>query len=186
MKRKQYTRIGTIILLFVIQILFLLAIFRENAHSYLLAILVASLVLLVLYTYRKGNLHADGHEFESYKIAVWVPAGSVFCFFLNQELGLGPVLAAALTGTLASLLTYIRWHKAYFQHLPPAIYCGAFVGMSDASVATDVTFVLTAGCFTAIFLVVSKSVLKGIGGKPGTLAFLGVTLTYMLIYIFRQ
>lgn len=186
MKRKHYSRIGIIILLFFIQILFLLAIFKENAHSYLLAILISSLALLVLYTYRKGNLHEEGQEFESYKIAIWVPIGAVCSFFLNQELGLGPVLAAALTGTLASFLTYIKWNNQYFQHLPPAIYCGAFVGMSDSKIATDITFVLTAGFFTAVFLVVSKSVLKGIGGKLGTLAFLGVTLTYILIYIFKH
>lgn len=185
MKRKYYSRIGIILLLFFIQILFLLAIFKENTHSYLLTIFITSLALLILYTYRKGQLHDAEHEFESYKVAIWVPAGAVISFLLHQKVGLSPVLATALTGTLASFFTYIRWNKPYFQQLPPAIYCGAFVGMSDSKIATDITFVLTAGFFTGVFLIISKSVLKGIGGKLGTLAFLGVSLTYIVIYILR-
>jgi hypothetical protein len=52
-------------------------------------------------------------------------------------------------------------------------------------VAHGFSFILAASIFTAIFLIVSKSLLNGVGGKLGTLAFLGVSLTYLLLYIFK-
>jgi hypothetical protein len=57
--------------------------------------------------------------------------------------------------------------------------------MSNAQVAHGFSFILAASIFTAIFLIVSKSLLNGVGGKLGTLAFLGVSLTYLLLYIFK-
>lgn len=186
MKSKVYFRYSIVVLLFLIQVLFLLAIFQEKKNSYLLSIFVASLVLLTLYSYRRRRIHHPAHEFESLSVIVWVPLGAVVTYYLHQIAGLGPVLAAAMVGTVASIIPEIKKESAYLPQLPPAIYCGAFVGMSDARVAHDIKFVLVAGFFTGIFLMVSKSLLKGVGGKLGTVAFLGVLLTYFLIYLFNR
>lgn len=186
MKTKIYFRYSVVVLLFLIQILFLLAIFREKKNSYLITIFIASLGLLTLYTYRKRGIHHHAHEFESFSVAIWVPIGAVASFWLHQVIGLGPVLGAAIVGTAASFIPDIKRESTYLVQLPAAIYCGAFVGMSDARIAGDIKFVIVAGFFTGIFLMVSKSLLKGVGGKLGTVAFLGVLLTYFLIYLFRR
>ncbi|MFZ4863316.1 hypothetical protein ACL9RF_14155 [Sphingobacterium sp. Mn56C] len=179
-------RYGTIVLLFLIQIFFLLAIFKENTNSYLVLVFIISVVLLTLYTYRwSTDLHHDVHEFESYKIAAWVPVGAVCSYYLNQRLGLGPVLGASIVGTVASFIPQLHKKSDYLINLPTPLYCGAFIGMSSTRVASDFTFVLVASFFTAVLLIVSKSLLKGVGGKLGTLAFLGVAITYFLIYLLK-
>lgn len=186
MKTKIYFRYSIVVILFLIQVLFLFAIFREKKNSYLLSIFIASLILLTLYTYRKRGIHHPAHEFESLSVAIWVPVGAVASYCLHQVIGLGPVLGAAIVGTVASLIPEIKRSSTYLVQLPPAIYCGAFVGMSDSRVAGDIKFVIVAGFFTGIFLMISKSLLKGVGGKLGTVAFLGVLLTYFLIYLISR
>ncbi len=185
MRRKTYFRYAVVVLLFLIQALFLLAIFHENKGSYLLMIITAAILLLVWYTYRKSAIHSHKQEYESLKVAAWVPVGAVCSYYLNEEVGLGPVLGAAITGTLASFVPEWKRSSVYLKQLPAALYCGAFVGMSSARVANGFLFIVTAGIVTAVLLVVSKSLLNGIGGRLGTLAFAGVALTYLLIVILR-
>jgi len=182
---KTFFRYSILVLFFIIQVLFLLAIFRENINSYLLLIFIASIGILMLYTYKKSELHQASHEFESYRIAMWVPIGSICSFVLNHHYGLGPVIGAAIVGLISSFIPHFNKRSHYLSQLPPALYCGAFVGMSSTRVAQDFTFVLTAGVFTAVLLIVSKSLFQGIGGKLGTLAFLGVVLTYFILYLLR-
>lgn len=181
---KNGVRYSIIVLLFFIQALFLYSIFRENNRSYMVSITLLSLTILLLYTYMKVQLHEEHQEYESLKVALWVPIGAICSYYLNQVLQLGPVLAAALIGTIASFLPNLRPRSVYLQKLPVAIYCGAFVGMSSPKIAAGPGFILAASMFTAIFLIVSKSIMQGVGGKLGTLAFLGVTITYFLLYFF--
>lgn len=185
MQARQKFRILSICLLFVIQALFLVAIFVENTNSYIVLSFIGLLSLFILYSYLKSPIHHHIHEYESIKIAAWVPVGAIISYYSNQIFGLGPVMGAALTGTLASFIPNINKKSSYLPHLPAAIYCGAFVGMSSSQVAHGFSFILTAGVFTAVFLVISKSLLNGVGGKLGTLAFLGVSLTYLLLYLFK-
>lgn len=180
---KKLIRYGIITLIFVVQILFLTTILEENTHSYLLLIFIACLVILTLYTYLKSPIHHGEHSFESFKVAFWVPIGAIASYYLHHSLNMGPVMGAALVGSVASFVPMLKTNSAYLNKLPAAIYCGAFVGMSSAHVANGFTFVIVAGFFTAVFLVVSKSILHGVGGKLGTLAFLGVALTYLLVFL---
>lgn len=186
MRRHLYLRYCIIGLLFLIQTLFLLAIFRENTKSYLVIIFIISLTILMLYSYRSAKLHHLEHEYESFRIAFWVPVGAISSYYLNQKIGLGPVLGASIVGVLASFLPNIKPKSNYFAQLPTPIYCGAFIGMSSTNVATDFTFIMVASFFTAVLLIVSKSILKGVGGKLGTLAFMGVVITYLIIYLINK
>lgn len=169
-----------ILLLFVVQALFLSSIFRENSRNYILPIFISSVAILLCYTYLKRQLHEEKEGYESIKVAIWVPIGALSTYYLNQMLHLGPVLAAAIVGTVASFIPVIRRKPIHLQQLPTAIYCGAFVGMCSPKVASGPGFVLVAGVFTAVFLIVSKNVMTGVGGKLGTLAFIGVLITYLL------
>lgn len=185
MKRKVYFKAGVVVLLFLIQISFLLAIFRENTGSYITLAFVSSLSVLILYTYRRAQIHHHELEFESFSMILWVLIGTLLTYYLHHKLNLGSVLSAAITGVLASFLPAIKPDSTYLKQLPPAIYCGAFVGMSSPRIANDFYFILAAGFFTGVLLVVSKSLLKGVGGRLGTLAFLGVSITYVLIYFLK-
>lgn len=185
MRSKRFFRTAGILLLFVIQFLFLMAIFRENSQSSYLMIFVISLVLLVLYSYRKAPVNHHEAEFEPFSLILWVVLGTICTYYLNHIVMTGPILAASMTGVVASLIPNIKEDSLYLKQLPAAIYCGAFVGMSGSRVANDFYFVLTAAFFTGVLLVVSKSLLKGVGGRLGTLAFSGVVMTYILIYLLK-
>lgn len=184
---KQYLRYGIILLLVIILTLFLLMIVKENARDYTVIIFFASIIILVLYAFLKLRkvLHHHKTEFESYKLAIFVPVGALSSYFINHELGLGPVLGASIVGLLASFIPNFNKQSIYLQGLPTAIYCGAFIGMSHLKIADGYAFVLTASFFTGIFLMVSKSILQGVGGKLGALAFLGVVVTYFLLMLVK-
>lgn len=160
---------------------------KENSEDYTALIFFASIVILVLYAFLKLRkvLHQERTEFDSFKLAIWVPVGALTTYFLNHEVGLGPVLAAAIVGALASFIPDIKRRSVYLQGLPTAIYCGAFIGMSGSHVADGYVFILTAAFFTGTFLMVSRSVLHGVGGKLGALAFAGVAVTYLLVLLFK-
>lgn len=185
---KKYLRNSIVLLLFVVLVLFLLMIVKENTHDYTALIFFTSIVILVLYAFLKLKkiLHHEKTEFESFKLVLWVPIGALSTYFLNHEIGLGPVFAAAIVGSLASFIPNINKQSVYLQGLPTVIYCGAFIGMSGLHIANGYSFVLTASFFTGIFLMVSKSVLQGVGGKLGTLAFLGVVVTYFLLLLIHN
>jgi hypothetical protein len=57
------------------------------------------------------------------KIALWVPIGAIVSYYFNQIFGLGPVMGAALTGTLASFIPNINRDSDYLPQLslPPSI-----------------------------------------------------------------
>jgi hypothetical protein len=173
-----------IIFLLIIQASFIFAIFNESTHSPGIAGLIIILSILVLVTYLKGELHHEEHAYEHVFVALWIPAGAITSFYLNHLLHLGPVLSAAIVGTVASFLPDLKKNSHYLKQLPAAIYCGAFIGMSSTGVAPGFLFILTASFFTAVLLIFSKNLFAGVGGKLGTLAFAGVVITSFLYFLF--
>lgn len=183
---KTTIRYSIIVLLFAAQLSFLFAIFNENNKSYTILIAALSLMILLVYTYYKQHKKESQEEFESMKLVIWVPISAICTYALSTKLALGPILSASIIGTVGSFVPNLKKTSSILKQVPVAIYCGAFVGMSSPTVAGSFTFVLVAGVFTAIFLMVSKSVLQGVGGKLGSLAFLAVVLTYFLFYLQGQ
>lgn len=177
---KKIIRYSIIALLFIVQLLFLSLILKEIKNNYIASAFILTVIILLFYTYLKHLDHTEQTEYESFKVALWVPIAALGTYYLSNFLNLPPVLAGSSIGIIASFLPNIRKQSIYLQQLPTAIYCGAFVGMSSPLLAKDSFFVLTASVFTAVFLVVSKSILTGVGGKFGTLAFIGVLITYFL------
>ena len=64
--------------------------------------------------------------------------------------------------------------------MPAAIYCGAFLSMSCLEKISHIGFVLAAGILAGIFLMLSKNLYLGFGGKLGTIAFEGVVIVSVL------
>lgn len=103
--------------------------------------------------------------------AVAVVAGAVLTHVASVDVGLGPVVASALVGLLAGLLT---------PRVDAAAYCGSFVGMASAQVFPAVEYLLLAGGVSALAFVAAKGAFEGVGGKLGTLALFGCVTTVAL------
>lgn len=161
----------------------LYTILSENTGSVWLLLSVGVIAVLVLIGYAKLPLHHSEHLFEDILVALWVPVGAILTFILNVYAGLGPVLAASGFGLAVSFIPTIKPHSTYLKELPPALYCGAFVGMCGTNVASSLWFIGIAGVVTAVFLVLSKSLFTGVGGKLGTLAFGGVAITSFIFFL---
>lgn len=97
---------------------------------------------------------------------------------------MGAVLAAGITGLFSSILPFINRGSDILRQLPVAIYCGAFAGMTAPFIANGYWFLFIAGVFSGIILVVSKDTLHGYGGKLGTIAFGGVSMVSLILFLF--
>jgi hypothetical protein len=92
-----------------------------------------------------------------------VLTGAVIAYILSVFLGLGAIVAAALTGLVAAVL---------IPEYSVAVYCGAFVGMVSPLVLHDFYHVIIAASLAGIILILSDDVYKGYGGKLGAIAFI--------------
>lgn len=103
--------------------------------------------------------------------ALAVVAAAALTYVVSVDIGLGPVVASALVGLLAGLLT---------PRVDAAAYCGSFVGMASAEVFPAVEYLFFAGAVSAIAFVAAKGTFAGVGGKLGTLALFGCVTTVAL------
>lgn len=103
--------------------------------------------------------------------AVAVVGAAVLTYVISVDVGLGPVVASALVGLLAGLLT---------PRVDAAAFCGSFLGMVSAQVFPAVEYLFLAGTVSAVAYVAAKDTFAGVGGKLGTLALFGCVTTVAL------
>ncbi|MCR1026947.1 hypothetical protein [Cellulophaga baltica] len=182
MKKHKALRLFMIIHVIGIQITFMTMIFRENydTNNYA-ALLALFLITLLLFGHKYVDLHHSEYAYEKIAVVVWIPIGAVITYTLNNIVGLGSVLSAGIVGTTASFIPKIKKQSRYLKKLPPALYCGAFIGMSSSEITPSIYFVIAAGMVAGLFYMFSKNLFLGVGGKLGTIAFAGV-VTVSLIY----
>ncbi|MFO8114871.1 MAG: hypothetical protein R6U01_05835 [Halorubrum sp.] len=96
--------------------------------------------------------------------AAAVAVAAPVTYALSVRVGVGPVVASALVGLCAYLLTETYGAPAY---------CGSFVGMATPAAAADLGSVAAAGGVAAAVFVAAKRAFNGFGGKLGTTAFVG-------------
>ncbi|QWC19491.1 hypothetical protein [Halorubrum sp. 2020YC2] len=96
--------------------------------------------------------------------AAAVAVGAPLTFLLSVRVGVGPVVASALVGLCAYLLTETYGAPAY---------CGSFVGMATPAAGADLGAVVAAGLVAGGVFVLAKRAFNGFGGKLGTTAFVG-------------
>ncbi len=181
MKEKRNRIFPPLLLLFAsIQCLFLGTIIFERANHLEVGLFVLVFLLILgshFQTYTKQRFTV---EFDRWRIAVWVFFGS-FATFGLRNLGIETVIATSLVGMFGGLLELAFKSNAYFRQVPGAIYCGAFISMTNLT--NDAGFILLASIFTCLIFFVSKSILHGIGGRLGTMAFIGVVMAYVVQYV---
>lgn len=111
---------------------------------------------------------SQGHVFPAKDLSLFlaVVVGALISFWLNINMGLGAVVAAALVGVVAQVVA-----PAYAVPL----YCGSFVGMASPRVLDSAQFALAAA-IAGIIYVLAQDVFNGFGGKLGTIACAGCCL----------
>ncbi len=87
------------------------------------------------------------------------------------ELGLSPVVAAGVVGILVAL---------FAPSVAIPAYCGAFVGMTSPDLFPSYWHAVIAGGVAGLVYLLARPVFHGIGGKLGTTAFVGATITVLL------
>ncbi|MFP8957290.1 hypothetical protein ACLI4Y_11210 [Natrialbaceae archaeon A-CW3] len=97
--------------------------------------------------------------------------GAILALAVTVELGLSPVVSAGLVGIAAALMTP--------RQAIPA-YCGAFVGMTSPELFPTYWHALLASGIASGVFVLAQPVFYGVGGKLGTTAFVGATITVLL------
>ncbi|MEH0158529.1 hypothetical protein V6R21_31055 [Limibacter armeniacum] len=179
---KKLSRKVSFFLLIHLHITFLSAILFERMEVFIAIGSMIVLFLLMGFSYLKSPLHEHDHTVEDYSLIVFVMLGASASYCLNVEAHLGPVLAAGIVGVFASFIPSFSKKSEFLKQVPPALYCGAFVGMSQEKVAHDHTFIIIASFVSGMLLVHSKNVFNGFGGKLGTIAFGGVTVTSLFLF----
>ncbi len=111
-------------------------------------------------------LRADGFRVTRTDLgnAAAVALGAPLTFALSVRVGVGPVVASALVGLCAYLLSETYGAPAY---------CGSFVGMATPAADADLGAVVAAGVVAGGVFVAAKRAFNGFGGKLGTTAFVG-------------
>ncbi|MDO6472099.1 hypothetical protein [Maribacter sp. 1_MG-2023] len=182
MKKNKAIRTFTLATVLIIQIVFLFLILKSNydTSNYFAIITILFISATVLFGHSYLDLHHSKYDYEKLSVVIWVPVGAIACHLLNVNYELGSVLSAGIIGTLGSLVPIFNKQSSYLKKLPGAIYCGVFVGMSSNTITPTIGFVLSAGIIAGLFFLLSKNLFIGIGGKLGTMAFLGVFIVYLI------
>lgn len=140
--------------------------------------LIGIILILSFYFYRSEIKKTEQSALNLF-IPIGIFLGSFSTFFLNHELGFGPVIAAGIIGLLGSFSNQISIKNSSL--LPASIYCGAFVGMSAELTDYPFVFIGISSLFASIFYQLTNEKLNGIGGKLGSIAFGGVFIAYWIV-----
>lgn len=178
---KGHNRIfPTLLLLFAsMQCFFVGTIIFERANQLEVSLFALIFALILASHFQAYSAKRVRVEFDRWRVAIWVFFGSFATFGLRQ-LGVDTVIATAAVGLFGGLLELLLKSSVYFRQIPSAIYCGAFISMTNLT--NDSGFILIASVFTCLLFFVSKSILPGVGGRLGTMAFIGVVFAYFIQY----
>ena len=183
---KKHVKQLSFILIIISHLGFLAAIlFEKQNNLFVSAFIILSLILLLV-TYKKTNLSAENHTFEHVLTIAFVFFGAIITYLLSASFGLSSVLSAGLVGLIISFIPNLFKNNVFIKGMPTAVYCGAFVGMTNVSVAPDYIFISLASVITGLLLVGTKDAFHGVGGKLGTLAFGGVAIAFFITFLFSQ
>lgn len=172
-----------LLLLFVIaQLYFVLAIIKDKlVDPWLLAVFLFFVLIMVLSYKQKHRLHISDTSKIDYWVFLCFLMGSFSTYFLQHNLHFNTVLSAGIVGFVGSFSSKIKTIPTS-KSLPVAIYCGAFVGMTKLELGYSYLF--SATILSSLFYTFTQHYFHGIGGKLGTLAFMGVLYSYLIFKLF--
>ncbi|MEB3167017.1 MAG: hypothetical protein VKO65_10160 [Cyanobacteriota bacterium] len=106
--------------------------------------------------------------------------GALAVLALSRGATASVVLAASLVGCAGALLERRSRGQGPLRDAAAPLYCGAFAGMTSELVLHHPAWVLLAGALAGLLLALLGNSWRGIGGKLGSTAFLGVVTTCVL------
>ena len=169
---------GCTVLIF-IHILFIVPILSENTGNVKVIAVCSTILFFLLAGYFISFRKCSQQEWHILP-GLAIPLGAVLTFFLNEELHLGAVVAASTVGLVGSFAPLLGKRCEAF---PPAIYCGAFIGMSSVLIITSYWMLVMASLFSLGIYLLLQPVFNGFGGKLGSIAFGGVLCMMLLNYL---
>ncbi len=156
-------------------------IIEENTSSFSFIALLFFMTAVWLYTYWKLPLHQVEWKWERNWNFIAIPLSALITYYLNVEVGLGPVFSVGIVGFLGTFVHKLVPRSKHLLHIEAPIYCGTFIGMSTITVSEIYYIIVMASIFSSLLFMSTQSLYVGVGGKLGTLAFIGVVLS-MLVY----
>ena len=96
-----------------------------------------------------------------------VVGGTLLTLAGVAELGISPIGSASLVGVVAAVVV---------PSVAVPAYCGAFVGMTSPELFGSYWYAALAAVLAGLLFTVVHPVFRGVGGKLGTTAFVGVLL----------
>lgn len=103
--------------------------------------------------------------------------GVTLTWFINHEMGYGPVIANGLVGVMAAIFLP--------NDLAGITYMSSFVGMSSITVIPSLAAATLGSIIVWLVFLFTAEIYAGIGGKGGTAAALSTLITRALINFFR-
>ena len=102
--------------------------------------------------------------------------GVTLTWFINHEMGYGPVIANGLVGVMAAIFLP--------NNLAGITYTSSFVGMSSLAVVPSMAAAILGSLIVGLILLITQEIYAGIGGKGGTTAALSTIITKTIVKIF--
>lgn len=102
--------------------------------------------------------------------------GVTLTWFINHQMGYGPVIANGLVGVMAA--TFLP------NDLAGITYTSSFVGMSSLEVIPSLGVAVLGSIIVGIIFLITAEIYSGIGGKGGTTASLSTIITKTIVRIF--
>lgn len=168
-------------ILAILQIAFVFAIILEHIQNPFVIILKLVILASLFFAYSCILRQKDEKVYDGTLVTISVLLGAILTYFVNHDLELGPVIGAGSIGVIASFIPSIFPKSKQVEVVPPAVYAGAFVGMSGGHVLDNMALVALAGFFAGLIYVMTQRSFSGFGGKLGTIAFGGVVLATILV-----
>lgn len=104
--------------------------------------------------------------------------GCFLCFLLHTKIEMSAVMASCLVGLLGTFIPLSSFGNV--KNLQNAIYAGSFAGMCSAGVLNHYSQIILLSLLGASFYLLTLDLFKGFGGKLGAIAFISVSLVYLL------
>ncbi|WP_027338951.1 hypothetical protein [Halonatronum saccharophilum] len=92
---------------------------------------------------------------------------ALFTFYLNINMGMGPIVASAVVGLLGAII---------ISKYEVEVFCGSFVGMASNLIFISYGQLFLAAFISGLIFILVDNYFSGIGGKLGAIAFTGSIL----------
>lgn len=138
-----------------------------------MALALLLLALVVLLGFLRHGAHGPPGAIQPMPVLLAAFAALV-ALALSRGALVPVALAAALVGAAGGLVEAIGHSSRRCQGVAAPVYCGAFAGMTSELVLGHPGWVVLAGVLAGLALSLLTNSWSGIGGKLGTIAFLGV------------